>query len=116
MGYYAYCLLYVLDNILVVHHDALSALKEIDQPLFKTMDGSIRDPEFYLGAKLRSATLPNGVKAWAMSSSKHIPAAVANVKAYHNLHFPTRKWAKRAIGPFPLNYTPVLDAGQASFY
>jgi hypothetical protein len=57
-----------------------------------------------------------------MSSSKYIQAAVANVKAYHNLHFPTRKWAKRSSGPFPLNYTPeldttpVLDSGHASFY
>jgi hypothetical protein len=118
--YYAYCLLYV-DDILVVHHDGIKALKEIDH-FFKTKPGSIRDPEFYLGAKLRQMTLPNGVHAWGMSSSKYIQAAVANVKAYHSLHFPTRLWAKRTSGPFPLNYapeldtTPELDATHASFY
>jgi hypothetical protein len=48
--YYAYCLLYV-DDILVVHHNGVRALKEIDH-FFKTKTGSIRDPEFYLGAKL----------------------------------------------------------------
>ncbi|KAI2510101.1 Reverse transcriptase (RNA-dependent DNA polymerase) [Fragilaria crotonensis] len=105
--YYAYCLLYV-DDILVVHHDGIRALKEIDH-FFKTKDGSIRDPEFYLGAKLRPVTLPNGVVAWGMSSSKYIQAAVANVKAFHAKEYPTRKWSKRSSGPFPLNYAPELD-------
>ena len=87
--YYAYCLLYV-DDILIVHHNGTKAsLHEIDH-FFKTKAGSIRDPEFYLGAKLRPLTLSNGVTAWGMSSSKYIQAAVANVKAFHAKHFPTR--------------------------
>ncbi|KAI2513193.1 hypothetical protein MHU86_1231 [Fragilaria crotonensis] len=118
--YYAYCLLYV-DDILIVHHDGVRMLNEIDH-FFKTKPGSIRDPEFYLGAKLRPLTLGNGVHAWAMSSSKYIQAAVENVKAFHRKHFTTRQWAKRTTGPFPLNYHPELDttpelkADQASFY
>jgi hypothetical protein len=79
--YYAYCLLYV-DDILIVHHAGIRALQEIDH-FFKTKPGSMRDPEFYLGAKLRDVTLPNGVRAWAMSPCKYIQAAVANVKEYH---------------------------------
>ena len=63
--YYAYCLLLYVDDILVVHHDGLKALKEIDH-FFKTKAGSIRDPEFNLGAKLRPVTLQNGVVAWGM--------------------------------------------------
>ena len=106
--YYAYCLLYV-DDILVVHHDGLKALKEIDD-FFKTKAGSIRDPEFYLGAKLRPVTLQNGVVPWGMSSSKYIQAAaVANVKAFHAKQYSTRTWAKRSSGPFPLDYSPELD-------
>ncbi|KAI2509582.1 Reverse transcriptase (RNA-dependent DNA polymerase) [Fragilaria crotonensis] len=118
--YYAYCLLYV-DDILVVHHDSTKSLKEIDH-FFKTKDGSIGEPDFYLGAKLRITTLPNGVNAWSMSSSKYIQAAVANVKEFHKQHFPNYQWAKRTSGPFPINYapeldtTPELDAGQAAFY
>jgi hypothetical protein len=76
--YYAYCLVYV-DDIIIVHHDGMRSLSEIDH-FFKTKDGSLRDPEFYLGAKLRQATLPNGVQAWSMSSSKYIQAAaVVNI-------------------------------------
>jgi hypothetical protein len=118
--YYAYCLLYV-DDILIVHHDGLKAFREIDY-FFKTKAGSMRDPEYYLGAKLRPVTLQNGVVAWGMSSSKYIQAAVANVKKFHEKHFPTRRWAKRSSGPFPLHYVPKLDttpelsSEQASFY
>lgn len=105
--YYAYCLLYV-DDILMVHHDGVKALREIDH-FFKTKPNSIGDPEFYLGAKLRPMTLPNGVVAWGMSASKYVQAAVAIVKAYHAKEYPTRKWGKRTSGPFPSDYAPELD-------
>ena len=95
---------------------------EIDHFL-KTKAGSIRDTEFYLGAKLRTTQLSNGVYAWAMSSRKYIhQTAVANVKAYHKQHYPTRAWAKRTSGPFHLNCaleldtTQELNPDQASFY
>lgn len=44
--YYAayWCLLYVND-VLIVHHDGVQALKEIDH-IIKTKPGLIRDPEF----------------------------------------------------------------------
>jgi hypothetical protein len=82
--YYAYCLLYV-DDILVVHHDGVRALNKRDH-IFKTTSSSIQDPEFYLGAKLRPITLSNGVHTWAMSSSTYIQAAVENAKAFHSMH------------------------------
>ncbi len=50
--YYAYALLYV-DDILIVHHDSISCLWQIDK-YFKMKPGSIGDPDFYLaifGAK-----------------------------------------------------------------
>ncbi len=99
----------------------MKSLYEIDH-CFKTKPGSIRDPEFFLGAKRQHVELPNGMKAWALNSSKYIQVAVANVRAYHRLHFPTRNWATRASGSFPLNFTPELDmmptlnAEQSSFY
>ena len=105
--YYAYCLLY-LDDILVVHHDGIRAFKEISH-FFKTKPGWIRDPEFYLGVRLREVPLLNGVRAWAMHPSKYIQAAVVNVKEYHSRTYPTRPWAKRSSGPFPLNFEPELD-------
>lgn len=103
--YCAYSLLYVDDILLVVHHDRHRSLNEVDH-FFKAKDGSMSDPEFYLGAKLRQTTLPGGVRAWSMSStSKYIQAAVANVKDYHRLHFlakPTMGGAKEWSFSFKL--------------
>ena len=93
----------------MVHHNGEKALREIDHFL-KTKPSLIGDPEYYLRAKLRPMTWPNGVNAWGMSASKYIQAAVAIVKAYHAREYPTQKWGKRTSGPFPSNYTPELDA------
>ena len=45
--YYAYALLYV-DDILMIHHDAMSALKQIDKA-FTLKPDSVGDPDIYLG-------------------------------------------------------------------
>ncbi len=105
--YYAYCLLYV-DNILMIHHNNVKALQEIDH-FFKTKPNLIGEPKYYLGAKLRRTTLPNGVNAWGMSACKYVQAAVAIIKAYYAQEYPTRKWEKHTSGPFPSNYAPELD-------
>lgn len=118
--YYAYVLLYV-DDALVIHHDGMSALKEIDH-FFKMKPSSMGDPDLYLGAKLRKVTLPNGVEAWAMSASKYVQEAVRNVKDYIDRHFMGRKLVRRAPTPFEREYrpemdvTPELDASQATFF
>ena len=118
--YDAYALLYV-DNILVIHHDAMQCLKDIDQ-FFKMKPGSIGDPDFYLGAKLSPIELLDGVTAWAMSSSKYIQAAVNNVKDYLAKNYPGHGLPKRATAPLPVNYLPELDLmpelnlDTASFY
>ena len=49
--YYAYVLLYV-DDVMVIHHDALSILARLDK-YFKMKPGSIGDPSMYLGATLK---------------------------------------------------------------
>jgi hypothetical protein len=118
-SYYAYALLYV-DDALVVHHDAEAALREIDK-YFKMKPGSIGDPKFYLGAKLRPVTLPNGVEAWGMSPSKYLQGAINNVKDYLKKN---GGWTlpKRAATPFAAGYrpemdtSPELDAEKAHYY
>jgi hypothetical protein len=74
--YYANIQCYV-DNILFIHHDALSVLTEIDKylPLKPT---SVGDSDIYLGAKLKETQLPNGIYAWGMSPSKYVNQAVKN--------------------------------------
>jgi hypothetical protein len=118
--YYAYILLYV-DDALVVHHDAEAELHRLDK-FFHMKDGSIGNPDMYLGAKLRKMTLPNGVEAWTMSPAKYVQHAVKNVEEYLQENFGGRKLPPRASSQFPANYAPELDdtpelgSDQSSFY
>ena len=66
--YYAYVLCYV-DDILVIHHNSLSVLERLDK-YFQLKEGSVGDPDVYLGAKIRKVRLENDVEAWGMSPSK----------------------------------------------
>jgi hypothetical protein len=119
--YYAYILCYV-DDILCIHHDPMSVMKEINGylPLKPSFVG---DPDIYLGPKLKETQLPNVVMAWGLSPSKYVVHAVKNCQ----LHL-TEKLAGRysilawADNPFPVDYDPstdltdILDPDCSSFY
>ena len=66
--YYSYILCYV-DNIMVVHHEALSILERIDK-YFTLKPTSIGEEDIYLGAKLCKMNFPNVVWCWIISPSK----------------------------------------------
>jgi Reverse transcriptase (RNA-dependent DNA polymerase) len=106
MEYYAYVLIYV-DDILVIHHDAMAALLEINK-FFTIKKESMGDPDIYLGCKLRKYTLPNGQEAWLQSPSKYIEEVVRKAGEYfeqeYNLSFP-----KKVTSPFSPDYRPELD-------
>jgi hypothetical protein len=72
-------------------------------------EGSVGDPDIYLGAKLRKVTLENGVEAWSMSPSKYVQEAVKNVKKYLQEKKPGRPWLKIAPTPFAKDYRPEID-------
>ena len=118
--YYAYVLLYV-DDILSLHHDAMTQIKSIDK-YFHVKPESMGDPDMYLGAKLRKVILPNGVEAWSASPSKYVQEAVKNIVEYLAAEMPDLKLPKKAAAPFPRNYAPEVDispplnAEQASIY
>jgi len=105
----------------MAHHDALTALRDINK-FFKMKEGSIGDPDYYLGSKLRKVTLKNGVEAWAMSSSKYALAAVANVVDQLKSRGLEHMMPKSAANPFKGGYKPEMDvspeleAEQATYY
>ncbi len=118
--YYSYILLYV-DDVMCIHHDGVSTIKIIDK-YFQMKEGSIGDPDLYLGAKLRKTRLPNGVEAWATSPAKYVYEAVKNVEAYLLKEYDGRSLKKRASAPFipgykpELDLSPELDSTQAQYY
>ena len=80
--YYEYTLLYVDDCLVISKHpeEALSRLGKY----FVLKEGSVGPPKLYLGAKISQVELPNGVKAWAWSSSKYIQEAINNLEIHLN--------------------------------
>jgi hypothetical protein len=106
--YYAYILLYV-DDVLAIHHDGEQALRDINY-FFKMKKGSIGSPDMYLGPKLRSIQLPNGVWTWSASPAKYVQDAVRQVKEYLDKNYDGRTLPKKASAPFPKGYRPEMDS------
>ena len=72
--------------------------------------GSIADPDFYLGNKLKMTTLPNGVHAWGMSSSKYVQEAVINIDKYLTSgQLGEKRLQKQVRSQWPSGYIPELD-------
>jgi Reverse transcriptase (RNA-dependent DNA polymerase) len=119
--YYSYILIYV-DDILVIHHDAMKVLKKIDW-YFKMKPESMGDCDIYLGCKLRLHTLGvGGVQAWLQLPSKYVnKEAVANAESYYLKHY-NLKFPTKVSSPFPTGYrpemdmTPTLKEEDASYY
>ena len=100
--YWAYVLLYV-DDLMVIHHDAMSVLRGYIDKYFKLKPGSIGDPKMYLGATLKRVRLENGVTAWASSPAKYVYASVENVEKYiKDLGDYRWKLPKHCSNPFEL--------------
>jgi len=106
--YYRYILLYC-DDCLSIGLDAGKELEKLDH-YFQMKKGSIGDPDIYLGNKLKTTTLPNGIKAWGMSSSKYVQEAMANVERYLESHEIGKSMKKTVRSPWPHEYHPELDA------
>jgi hypothetical protein len=106
--YYAYILCYV-DDMLCMHHDAMSVLNRINKylPLKPT---SVGDPDIYLGAKLKETQLPNGIWAWGISPSKYVTQAVQNCQSHLTQKLNERyKIPAKADNPFACDYCPNTD-------
>jgi hypothetical protein len=110
--YYSYILCYV-DDILVIHHDTMPILTDLDKH-FKLKPGSVGDPDIYLGTKLKQTKLPNGVWAWGMSPSKYVNESVKNC-ANHLKTKLNGKYSlpKKAENPFKMGCDPPLDVSAA---
>ena len=76
--YYEYILCYV-DDILCISHDPVQPLNDLQSTL-KFKNNKIKEPEFYLGAKLQRKNL-NGTRVWTMSSTKYVKSAIDNIEA-----------------------------------
>ena len=103
--YYEYMLLYT-DDCLCVSTDPRATLMQLDK-YFKLKKESIGVPKLYLGAKVSQVQLPNGVKAWALSSSQYAQDAVRNVETHLKRNGMSLR--KGTNSPLTANYRPECD-------
>ena len=76
--YYEYILLYV-DYCLCISENPKPALLQVDK-YFPVKPVSLGPPKNYLGGTFSKIQLPNGVHAWAFSSSQYVHEAVKSVE------------------------------------
>ena len=68
-----------------------------------------RDPDIYLGVKVKPMKMNIGLTAWAISQSKYVNKAVINCEKWIQENMPEHKHSCRASNPFPTDYDPDLD-------
>ena len=106
--YYSYILITV-DDILVVHHNAMSVLARLNEYL-PLKPSSVGDPDIYLGARLAKTKLANGVWEWGLSPSRYVHQAVKNCASHLPDKFDRKyRLPKRADNPFPTEYYPETN-------
>jgi len=105
--YYEMVLVYVDDLLCVSEHpdNVMKALGEF----YELKDGSVKEPDIYLGADIEMVQLPDGRSQWAMSSKTYVKNSVKVVENLlvedgTGLHLKTT-----ARSPFPSGYRPELD-------
>ena len=108
--YYEYMLLYVDDTLCLSEHPK-EALLELNKyfGLKKDKKGNplIETPKIYLCGKLSQVQLPNGVIAWAISSSQYVQEAVRNIEDH--LKRQGTSMRKGTNSPLSQGYHPECD-------
>ena len=77
---------------------------------FQMKPESLSSPDLYLGVKAYRMNLPNGVEAWAFSSSQYVQATVKNVEEY--LGKKGMKLKKGVKAPFTSSYRLEVDGNE----
>ena len=95
-----------MDDCLVVSRYPEEALSRLGK-YFTFKEGFVGPPKLYLGTKISQVGLPNGVKAWAWSSSKYIQEAINSLE----IHLERRgyKLKNKASTPIGVGYRPECD-------
>jgi uncharacterized Fe-S cluster-containing protein len=103
---YEYILLYV-DNALAIGVYGEKMLREEIGQYFELKEELNGPPTIYLGGKMRQVILDIGMKAWGISLSQYVQAAVNNFEKY--LEEQGSNLPKKADTPMRTSYCPMLD-------
>ena len=76
--------------------------------VYTLKDGSLAKSDIYLGAQLYEHKLPDGRKAWAMTSDKYVGNAVSTIKGLLQADGDGLHLKMMANEPIPTSYKPEL--------
>ena len=105
--YYEMLFVYV-DDILSVSHKAKEVIEEITA-FYKAKEGSIKEPEIYLGANIEKIQTPDGRMIWASSPRDYVKNAVKTVEKLFEEDGEGYVLKSKAKNPFPSGYKPETD-------
>ena len=75
--YYVYVLVYVND-VLDLHHDTETFMNRLSEE-YRLKDGSVGEPDIYLGANIEKVQLDDGSVTWSMKSREYVTNAIQNL-------------------------------------
>jgi len=78
------------------------------QQSYTLKDGSVKEPNMYLGADISMYELKDGKKAWSLSSNTYVKRAVAKVQ--RELTLVGKCLKKKVYSPLASGYHPEFDA------
>ena len=99
------------DDLLVVSNRAKEILAGIAQH-FKLKEGSVKQPDQYLGANVGKKQLEDGTVAWYLSSDSYVKAAIENVErwlAKRDSEDMRNALKTKVANSMPSGYKPELD-------
>ena len=111
--YYSYVLVYV-DDLLHLHHNPDLLMQEIEK-IYRLKEGSVGEPDRYLGANIDKVQLEDGGIVWSMTSmtsKEYLTNAIKNLEDTLEKDgvSPLKVFGKKSgERPFPSNYRPELD-------
>jgi hypothetical protein len=103
---YEYVLCYV-DDCIFQGLDPMGFMDYL-RTVYTLKEGSVQEPETYLGADVRRHELADGQKAWAISSDTYVRRAVEEVE--RELAKVGKQLKKKVVSPLASGYRPELDA------
>ena len=76
--YYAYVLVYV-DDVIRLHHDPDTFMNRLSE-VYRLKDGSVGEPDRYLGANIGKVQLDDGSVSWSMTSREYFTNVIQNLE------------------------------------
>ena len=105
-----------MDDVLHLHHDTETFMKFLSE-VYRLKDGSVGEPDRYLGANIEEVRLDDGSVAWSMTSRDYVTNEIQNLEDMlaRDGDQPLKIFGKTAgESPFPLNYRPKLYVSTVS--